>query len=162
MKISIDGLSEPIPSKLHKGRDAELLIDTEEVFRGIWVPIITPFRNQRVDLCALQRLVENITSHGVHGLVVCGTTGEASALSLKEQMNVLMAVQEVVGISYPLLMGINGIDTASTVKRVLRMNSFDITGYLVSVPPYVRPSQQGILMHLSKIAQASRLPLIVQ
>lgn len=50
-------------------------------FTGIWVPLVTPFRNGDIDFPALQALALRLTEAGVSGLVVCGSTGEAAALS---------------------------------------------------------------------------------
>ena len=61
-------------------------------FRGIWVALATPFRCGQVDFEALQGLVNKLLADGVRGLVVCGTTGEAAAMSEDEQLAVLDAV----------------------------------------------------------------------
>lgn len=52
---------------------------------GIWVPLVTPFRQGQVDLDAAQRLASHLVAKGIHGLGVCGTTGEACALEDGEQ-----------------------------------------------------------------------------
>lgn len=52
-------------------------------FRGIWVALPTPFRSRHVDFDTLEGLVKSLLSGGVRGLVVCGTTGEAAAMSKK-------------------------------------------------------------------------------
>ena len=74
-------------------------------FSGLWVPLITPFVGQAVDHEALGRLVKHLVSAGVTGLVVCGSTGEAAALSAEEQLAVLRTVaseleREFDGVSY--------------------------------------------------------------
>lgn len=61
-------------------------------FRGIWVALVTPFRDGEVDFVALHGLVKKLLADGVAGLVVCGSTGEAAALSEQEQLAVLGAV----------------------------------------------------------------------
>src|ERR1035437_4061941 len=79
-------------------------------FQGIWIPVVTPFRNGFVDLDAAQRLAVDLVDSGVHGLVVCGTTGEAATLDEDEQAAMLRAVQEAVGTRCPVVMGISGCD----------------------------------------------------
>ena len=132
-----------------------------DIFKGIWVPLITPFKNNKVDLPALQNLSADLIRNGIHGLVVCGTTGEAMSLNEKEQRDVLIAVKEVAGTNYPVVMGINGQNTASVVDKVSSLNHFDLAGFLISVPYYVKPSQKGILMHFHQIASASAHPIIL-
>jgi 4-hydroxy-tetrahydrodipicolinate synthase len=133
----------------------------KDVFKGIWVPLITPFKNKKVDLLSLQNLAADMIGHGVHGLVVCGTTGEAMSLNEIEQLDVLFAVKEVVGANYPIVMGINSLNTASVVEKVTLLNRLDLAGYLISVPHYVKPSQKGILMHFQQVVNASEHPVIL-
>ena len=61
-------------------------------FRGVWVALVTPFCGGEVDFVALHGLVKKLLADGVAGLVVCGSTGEAAALSEHEQLAVLDAV----------------------------------------------------------------------
>ena len=65
-------------------------------FSGLWVPLITPFVGQAVDHEALGRLVKHLVDAGVSGLVVCGSTGEAAALTAEEQLAVLPAASVTV------------------------------------------------------------------
>jgi 4-hydroxy-tetrahydrodipicolinate synthase len=106
----------------------------KDVFKGIWVPLITPFKNQKIHLSALQNLAADMISNGVHGLVVCGTTGEAMSLNEREQLDVLIVVKEVTGDYYPVVMGINGHNTASVIEKVALFNHFDLAGFLISSP----------------------------
>lgn len=120
---------------------------------GIWVPLVTPFRQGQVDLDAVQRLASNLVTKGIHGLVVCGTTGEACALDDSEQETLLDAVFAAVGRDCPVLMGLGGSDTRSVVEQARRYDEHDIAGFLVAAPAYVRPSQEGLLRHFEAIAQ---------
>lgn len=139
------------------------IIQTKTKFRfdGIWVPLITPFKNGHVDISALKSLVVSLVGSGIHGLVACGTTGEAAHLSEDEQETVLKAILESVEPGYPVLMGISGSDTLTAVKKVMRFNHHSIAGFLVSAPSYVKPSQLGILLHFQAIADAATQPIII-
>ncbi|MGZ3237237.1 MAG: 4-hydroxy-tetrahydrodipicolinate synthase [Burkholderiaceae bacterium] len=130
-------------------------------FEGIWIPIVTPFRNGVVDLDAAQRLAVEFVDSGVHGLVVCGTTGEAATLSENEQTAMLNAVQEAVGSRCLVVMGIAGNDTRAVTEKIARYNQYEVAGYLVSAPYYVRPSQQGLLLHFQSISAATANPIIL-
>lgn len=130
-------------------------------FEGIWIPVVTPFRNGIVDLDAAQRLAVDFADSGMHGLVVCGTTGEAAALDEDEQTAMLCAVHEAVGSRCPVVMGIGGSDTRAVVAKVARCNQYKAAGYLISAPSYVRPSQQGILLHFQAISAATDPPIIL-
>lgn len=61
-------------------------------FRGIWIALVTPICANEIDFAGLEKLVKHLLEEGVAGFVVCGTTGEAAALSKAEQLAVLDAV----------------------------------------------------------------------
>ncbi|MES2106135.1 MAG: 4-hydroxy-tetrahydrodipicolinate synthase [Pseudomonadota bacterium] len=131
------------------------------LFEGIWIPLVTPFRNGEPDLDRAQQLALTMMDAGVHGLVVCGTTGEAATLSEQEQERVLSAVLEAAQGSCPVLMGISGSDTQALAEKVARLDSHKSAGFLVSAPSYVRPSQEGIRLHMQAIAQATADPIVL-
>ena len=56
-------------------------------FRGIWIALVTPLRANEIDFAALEKLVKKLLEEGVAGFVVCGTTGEAAALSKAEPVS---------------------------------------------------------------------------
>jgi 4-hydroxy-tetrahydrodipicolinate synthase len=129
-------------------------------FDGIWVPLVTPFRGDGVDLAALQRLAQHLISQGVDGLVVCGTTGEPATLSETEQDAVLSAVLEVAG-PCPVLFGLCGNDTAAMVETLRRRSDPAVAAYLISAPYYTRPSQSGIRLHFEALAAATDKPIVI-
>lgn len=128
---------------------------------GIWVPLVTPMHHGELDLSLLQRLADRVIVGGAHGLVVCGTTGEAPQLDLAEQSAALAAVLEVARKRCPVLMGIGGSDTFAAASRVLEFDDEELAGYLVSTPAYVRPSQEGLLRHFETIADATARPIVL-
>lgn len=130
-------------------------------FEGIWVPIVTPFRNGSIDFDAAQRLAVDLANDGVHGIVVCGTTGEAAALDEPEQAALLQSIIEAVGSRCPVVMGISGSNTRIVAEKVARYNQYEPAGFLISPPSYVRPSQQGILLHFQAIAAQTDRPIII-
>ncbi|MES2580201.1 MAG: 4-hydroxy-tetrahydrodipicolinate synthase [Pseudomonadota bacterium] len=138
-----------------------LPIKPQQDFKGIWVPIITPFKDGNIDIIALRNLVLRMTRSGVHGLVVCGTTGEAAHLSDDEKETVLKTVLETVNPNYPVMMGISGADTLSVTKKIRHFNQFRICAYLISAPYYIRPSQTGIVIHFLMIADAASHPIVI-
>jgi len=128
---------------------------------GIWVPLVTPMQHGELDLPRLQRLAARVIDDGAHGLVVCGTTGEAPQLDLAEQSAALAAVLEVARKRCPVLMGIGGSDTFAAASRMLEFDDAELAGYLVSTPAYVRPSQEGLLRHFETIADATDRPIVL-
>jgi len=130
-------------------------------FEGIWVPLVTPFRQGKLDLYSAQQLALRLSGAGIHGLVVCGTTGEAAVLNEHEQDKMLCAVMEAVQDRCPVVMGISGSDTRAVTEKVTRLNALRPDGFLISAPSYVRPSQEGIRLHFEAIAAAAESPVIL-
>ncbi|TXH02631.1 MAG: 4-hydroxy-tetrahydrodipicolinate synthase [Nevskiaceae bacterium] len=124
-------------------------------FEGIWLPLITPFRDGAVDLAAARLLVDFYAGAGVHGLVICGTTGEAATLSADEKLRWLDAVLDAAAGRLPVAMGTGSSDTAASVRALAPLNARPLAGLLVTPPAYTRPSQAGIRAHLAAIAQAT-------
>lgn len=135
--------------------------------QGLWVPLITPFTTapeRQVDHAALGRLVERLASEGVHGFVVCGTTGEASALSEAEQDACLRTVAAHAR-GLPLMMGLGGDALAPALARLEHLCHDStlppLAALLVCAPAYIRPGQAGAQHWFEALADASRLPLVL-
>ncbi|ROL69410.1 4-hydroxy-tetrahydrodipicolinate synthase [Pseudomonas chlororaphis] len=129
-------------------------------FQGIWVPIVTPFSAGAIDFPALRRLAAHLLDSGVAGLVVCGTTGEAAALSKAEQLAVLDAVLELAP-PRQVVMGLAGnhLDDLLAMQRAILERP--VAGLLVPAPYYIRPSQAALETFFTTVADASSVPLIL-
>lgn len=129
-------------------------------FSGIWVALVTPFNNNAVDLPAVKRLAQYLIASGVSGLVVCGTTGEAAALSQEEQLAVLDAVLDVAPANQ-VVMGLSGNNMLETLRMQQEIQLRDIAGVLIPAPYYIRPSQCGLVDYFTQLADASSVPVIL-
>ena len=132
-------------------------------FHGIWTPIITPFTpDGRVDHPGLGRLSARLARSGLAGLVVCGSTGEAAALSGDEQLACLHTVARHAG-GLPLIMGASGYHLGEMRDWLGRIGraGVSLAGLLLPAPCYVRPSQAGLLAWFQDLAEASPAPLVV-
>ncbi|WP_051710362.1 4-hydroxy-tetrahydrodipicolinate synthase [Andreprevotia chitinilytica] len=129
------------------------------MFEGIWVPMVTPFRDGAVDLPAARRLAQHLCGGGIAGLVLFGTTGEASTVSGVEQQALFHAVREVVPV--PIVVGLSGANTAAVASAAKGWQEQGADGLLVTAPYYVRPSQEGIRRHFEAVAAATMLPIIL-
>jgi 4-hydroxy-tetrahydrodipicolinate synthase len=131
------------------------------MFRGAYTALITPLRHDRLDEPALVRLVEQQLSAGIDGLVPCGTTGEASTLSMSEHLRVVeLTVQTAAG-RVPVLAGAAANDTRKAVELARACKQLGVAGTLQVTPWYTKPTQDGLVAHFSAIAEASELPVVV-
>ncbi|BEP55992.1 4-hydroxy-tetrahydrodipicolinate synthase [Variovorax sp. V118] len=134
--------------------------DTTTDFSGLWVALVTPFRDGAVDHTALAALVRRLADDGVTGFVPCGSTGEAAALDEAEQLAVLDTVLTAAG-GLPVVMGVSGYHLGKATAWVRRLSERPLAGLLVAAPHYIRPSQAGVLEWFHAIADASTVPVLV-
>lgn len=130
--------------------------------RGAYTALLTPFREGRVDEDALRDHVERQITGGIHGLVPCGTTGEASTMTEGEQIAVIETVADQVAGRVPVIAGTGSNDTARTIRHTRRVAEIaGVNGALVVVPYYNKPSQAGLVRHYQAIAEEGGLPVVV-
>lgn len=129
-------------------------------FNGIWVPLVTPFRNGEIDFPALHALTRRIADAGVAGLVACASTSEAASLGDDEQLAVLDAIMEAVP-GCPVAMGLAGNNLLHLLDRQRQIQRRPIAGLLVPPPYYIRPSQAGVIAFFQTLADAASVPLIL-
>ncbi len=127
---------------------------------GIWVPIVTPFRNGQIDFPALKRSAAELIEAGISGLIACGTTGEPATMSEPEQLAVLDAVLEAAPAGR-VVMGLSDNNLAAALERLKCIGERPVAGVLVPAPYYIRPSQAGLIEYFRSIADASTAPVVV-
>ena len=128
---------------------------------GCYTALITPFRDGQIDEPAIRALVQRQIASGVSGLVPCGTTGEAPALSAPEWDRVVASVVETTGGRVPVLAGTGSNNTTTVVERTRRARALGADGALVVTPYYNRPTQDGLYRHFAVVAEAVDLPLVL-
>ena len=129
-------------------------------FAGLWIPLITPFRDDAVDHAALAALVTRLKGEGVAGFVACGSTGEAAALEADEQLAVLDTVLAAAG-KLPVVMGVGGYNLKRALSAIEVAATRPIAALLVAPPCYIRPSQQGVIDWFTTLADVSPVPVIL-
>lgn len=130
--------------------------------KKIFVAMVTPFDEQfQIDEKAVVRLCQHLISMRVDGIVVCGTTGEASSLSFDERCQLLRLVKKTVGSKAEIWMGCGTNNTKTTLENCLQAEQIGVDGIMLITPYYVRPSQRGLIEHFSVIASQIRTPLML-
>jgi 4-hydroxy-tetrahydrodipicolinate synthase len=132
------------------------------VLGTILTAMVTPFDGDlRVDEAAAARLAHHLVEHGSDGLVVAGTTGEASTLNDEEQAALVrLAVREVGGGRATVVAGTGTNDTAHSVHLTQLCAEAGADAALVVTPYYNRPPREGIVAHIAAIAEVG-LPVIL-
>ena len=121
----------------------------------------TPFRCDQVDLDVFGAFCERLVVRGSAGLVACGTTGEATALTDTEYADVLDAAVRAVNGRVPVVAGVPGTATAAVIARARLAEAAGADALLLAAPPYVRPSQPGLVAHVTAVHDATGLPIVL-
>lgn len=129
---------------------------------GSITALATPFTAAgELDLDAWQRLLQAQLEGGTQGVVVAGSTGEAAALFDAEYDTLLRAAVESIAGRIPVLAGTGLSNTAKTIEQTRRAAALGADAALVVTPPYVRPTQAGLLAHFRAIADDGALPVVL-
>lgn len=129
---------------------------------GLITALATPFKaDGALDPDGWQRLLHLQLEGGVHGVVVAGSTGEAATLSDDEYDQLLRSAVKTVAGRIPVLAGTGLSGTAKTIEQTRRAAASGATHALVVTPPYVRPTQEGLIAHYRAVADQGGLPVIL-
>jgi 4-hydroxy-tetrahydrodipicolinate synthase len=139
------------------------MTDLLSSLHGLWLPLITPFRDGELDETSLRRMVRHYTAFPVNGMILAATTGESLTLTLSETERLVRTVRDEAGNSenLPLLLGLSGTNTRALLDMLERTAGWGIDGYLISCPYYSRPSQQGMRLHFETLADRARHPVML-
>ena len=132
------------------------------MFKGSLVALATPFdSDNRVDYASLKGLIDFHVNERTDGLVIAGTTGEAATLSKSEHQELIVRAVEFVAGRMPVIVGTGSNSTQQTIDLSLSVGGSGIDAYLVVVPYYNKPVQEGMLQHFSAIADAVPKPVLM-
>lgn len=130
------------------------------IFGQVLTAMITPFdASGALDLNEAVRLAKWLQDNGNDGLVVSGTTGESSTLTDAEKLALWEAVINAVTI--PVIAGSGSNDTAHSVHLTKEVTKMGAAGILAVGPYYNRPPQSGLEGHITAMANATTLPVVV-
>ncbi|MEY4391608.1 MAG: dihydrodipicolinate synthase [Actinomycetota bacterium] len=122
--------------------------------------MITPFdASGALNVDEAVRLAKWLEANGNDGLVVSGTTGESSTLTDNEKLTLWEAV--IKAVSIPVIAGSGSNDTAHSVHLTKEVTKLGAAGILAVGPYYNRPSQAGLVAHITAMANATDLPVVV-
>jgi 4-hydroxy-tetrahydrodipicolinate synthase len=133
----------------------------KQFFEGVTTALITPFKGGEIDFSSMKSLLRYQIDGGIQGFVVCGTTGEASTMSLEEKTKLLDFVLKEVSGQVPVIVGSGTFNTQECIALAQAFEKLKPDGLLVVTPYYNKPPQRGLVKHYTAIAQATDLPIIV-
>lgn len=133
----------------------------QPVFSGSGVAIITPFTNDGIDYPALARLLDFQLENGTDAIIVCGTTGEAAAMTYEERVRAIEAVVRHVDGRVPVIAGTGSNNTENAITLSRDASSAGVDALLVVTPFYNKATPKGLIRHYTAIADAVEKPVIL-
>ncbi|KPU45961.1 4-hydroxy-tetrahydrodipicolinate synthase [Oxobacter pfennigii] len=131
------------------------------LFTGSGVAIITPFTEDGVDFKKLEELLEWHVAEKTDAIIVCGTTGEASTMSLDERKAAIKFTIDVINKRIPVIAGTGTNNTKASVEMSKWADENGADGLLVITPYYNKTTQRGCIEHFKAIAKEVTKPIII-
>ena len=128
---------------------------------GVLVPLITPFKDGRVDLKSYERMVNHYIEQGVSGIIPLSTTGESPTILNNEYEEVLAKTVEYNNNRVLVYAGLGGNHTSEVVNKLKVVERYSVDGILSVAPYYSRPNQRGLYEHFKSISEATDLDIII-
>jgi 4-hydroxy-tetrahydrodipicolinate synthase len=132
--------------------------------QGLWLPLITPFRDGELDEPSLRRMVRHYAGSPVDGLILAATSGEGMTLGIAELEQLVATVRtELADLrrTMPICLGLSGAGTQKMRDTLDETAAWPIDFYLIASPYYTRPSQRGLLQHFEALADHAAWPIVL-
>ena len=132
------------------------------IFKGAGVAIVTPMKeNLDVNYEKLEEIINYQITNGTDCIVIAGTTGEGSTLTMEEHAAVIRAAVEFTKHRVPVVAGTGSNCTRTAIQLSKEAEEAGVDGLLVVTPYYNKATQNGLISHYSQIAQAVKTPIIM-
>jgi 4-hydroxy-tetrahydrodipicolinate synthase len=138
--------------------------DFRNQLQGLWLPLVTPFRDGKLDEASLRRLVRHYAGGPVDGFILAATSGEGMTLEMAELERLVALTRDAIaecGRIIPICLGLSGASTSKLSDALDETAAWPIDGYLIASPYYTRPSQRGLLQHFSTLADHASWPIVL-
>jgi 4-hydroxy-tetrahydrodipicolinate synthase len=133
------------------------------MFEGIIPALITPFSSNTtrdVNLDGLRANIETAIAAGVHGIVPCGSTGEAATLTFEEHEQIIEAAVDCANGRVPVIAGTGSNNTQEALRFTKAAKNSGVDGVLVISPYYNKPNRSGLIKHYTALADCD-IPVIM-
>jgi 4-hydroxy-tetrahydrodipicolinate synthase len=131
------------------------------MFAGTFTALVTPFRDDRIDVDALRQLIDRQFDQGITGIVPVGTTGESPTLDHDEHKRVIeLAIEQAAGRG-PVIAGTGSNSTREAIELTRAAEAAGADASLQVCPYYNKPCQEGLYRHYRAIAESTSLPIVL-
>lgn len=139
-------------------------MQTTHLPQGIWLPLVTPFKDGAFDESSGLRLARHYAAEAIDGLILAATTGEGLTTTedeIERYANICRGEIAASGRRIALYLGLSGSDTRKMIKALARTSAWPVDGYLIACPYYTRPSQLGLYRHFATLADSATKPIML-
>lgn len=131
------------------------------IFEGSGVAIITPFTENGVNYEKLKELLEWHVAEGTDAIIICGTTGEATTMTLEEKKETIKFTVDVINKRIPVIAGTGSNNTLASIELSKYAESIGVDGLLVITPYYNKTNSKGLYKHFEAINNSVNIPIIL-
>ena len=132
------------------------------IFNGAGVAIVTPMNNDlSVNYGKLEEIIDFQINNGTDAIIIAGTTGESSTLSMEEHRDVIKAAVKFVNKRVPVIAGTGSNCTKTAIQLTTEAEEDGADGALIVTPYYNKATQHGLVSHYTAIAKETKLPIIL-
>lgn len=131
------------------------------LFEGVGTAIATPFDENGVNLKEFRKLLEYQIENNADAIIVCGTTGEASTMTMDEKIQTIKCAVDTCKGKIPVIAGSGSNNTLAAIEMSKKCEELGVDGLLIVTPYYNKATQKGLIAHFSAIADSVSLPIIV-
>lgn len=132
------------------------------IFEGSCVALVTPFNEKNeVNYFMLKKLIDYQISNGTNAIVILGTTGESSTITMAEREKIIKFCVYIANGVVPIIVGTGSNSTENAIALTLQAKRLGASGALVVTPYYNKCNQSGLFEHYKKIATKTNFPIIL-
>lgn len=132
------------------------------IFKGAGVAIVTPMKeNTDINYEKLEEMIDFQVNNGTDCIVIAGTTGESSTLTLEEHEEVIKAAVRFTKHRVPVIAGTGSNCTRTAIKLSQEAQAAGVDGLLLVTPYYNKATQGGLISHYTQIADAVKTPIVM-
>ena len=131
------------------------------IFKGCGTAIVTPFKDENVNLDEFKRLLEFQIENKADSIIVCGTTGESPTLSIDEKKELIKCAVETANKQVPIIAGTGSNNTQKAIEISKIAEELGADGLLVVTPYYNKCTQQGLIEYYTSIANSVSIPIVM-
>lgn len=132
------------------------------MLKGSIVALVTPLNeDSSINYSKLKELLEYHIANATDGVVLLGTTGEATTISVEDQKKMIQFTVDVVQKKIPIIVGVGGNDTVASIEKAKEFSMAGVDYLLVITPYYNKTNEEGLWHHFKAIAEASNCPILL-